>query len=264
MKNIIDIYEGILGDIEARVNNDSEDIKGIIWDFLNEFYKGDYMISDEPNKDGKYEVYGNSDISLNHMSKTKSLTNGIFIWAEINGDFYCRYNDIESLEGGPKKVYGDFICDGCYRLKSLEGSPEYVGKDFCCDYCHELIDLKGSPKYVGHEFSCKQCMHLKSLEGCTIKVVDFNCSECQMLLSLKGCPTNVTRDFDCSSCINLLHFDCKNTKVKNIFCCSGCYSLKDLNNAPKSVGSIVCRRVSQFTEDEWLSCSKIKSKKIFK
>ena len=55
-----------------------------------------------------------------------------------------RYNidvsneDLESLEGSPKKVIGYFWCDNNKNLESLEGAPEYIGGNFYCYNCPNL------------------------------------------------------------------------------------------------------------------------------
>ncbi|MHA1289139.1 MAG: hypothetical protein ACTSPB_17260, partial [Candidatus Thorarchaeota archaeon] len=48
------------------------------------------------------------------------------------GDFYCAGNQLQTLEGGPKKVGKSFYCS-FNQLKTLEGAPEYVGRHFYCD-----------------------------------------------------------------------------------------------------------------------------------
>ena len=120
----------------------------------------------------------------------------------------------------------------------LNIGPEYVGGSFVCSYCGKLKnDLTGSPKYVGYKFYCDGCGNLKSLKGITRRVVDLYCNDC----------------------VYLLNFDCAETVVKNNFCCTGCYSLKDLSNAPKLIGNdFIAKRVKQFTKYEFEDCTKIK------
>lgn len=265
MKQLKDILEAsLLGDIDDNIANMDNEIKTAIEEWISKSYtiqNGDIEISDKPNSAGKYEVSSNAEI-ISLRSQIDSITNGMFVWSTVDGDFYCEGSRITSLEGCPRRLEsGNFVCDRCTLLTSLEGAPEYVGGSFVCSWCGKLKNLKGSPKYVGYEYDCKGCGNLKSLEGCTKTVVGFYCIDCVSLLSLKHCPTKVLRDLDCSGCINLLNFDCAKTTVKNNFCCSGCYSLKDLSNAPKSVGNaFVGRRIAQFTADEFEDCTKIGGK----
>lgn len=263
MKQLKDILnEGILGDIEDRVNTD--DIRFVIKDWIDNnyiIYKGDIEISDNPNKDGKYEVNSNAE-SIKLKYPGTDITNGLFVWNIVEGDFNCSACPIISLEGCPRRIEsGNFYCEGT-NITTLEGGPEYVGGSFICSYCGKLKnDLKGSPKYVGHEFYCNGCGNLKSLKGITPMVLDLYCHDCVYLLSLKHAPTKILRNFDCSGCINLLNFDCAKTVVKNNFCCSRCSSLKDLSNAPKSIGNdFIARKISQFTKYELENCTKIKGK----
>ena len=47
----------------------------------------------------------------------------------VEGEFDCGWNDIETLEGGPKYV-GNFTGDNCTNLKSFKGCPEEIRGDF--------------------------------------------------------------------------------------------------------------------------------------
>ena len=49
------------------------------------------------------------------------------------GDFYCSFNNLTSLEGAPKIVEGDFYCF-YNNLTSLEGAPKIVKGDFYCGH----------------------------------------------------------------------------------------------------------------------------------
>ena len=156
-----------------------ESIKDQIKQFLNNNFKNasKCKISKKPNKDGKYEVSSNGDVEVKNQSIT-SLTNGLFIWVNIKGNFVCDYCDLLiSLEGAPKEVSGSFSCDFCDSLISLEGAPEKVGKFFSCFHCNLLTSLEGAPKKVGMGFDCAYCKSLTSLEGAPEEVgEDFNCS----------------------------------------------------------------------------------------
>jgi hypothetical protein len=80
----------------------------------------------------------------------------------VEGDFYCSYNSLTSLEGAPEKVEGDFFCS-YNSLTSLEGAPEKVEGDFYCN-CNSLTSLKGAPKVVEGYFDCVN-NPLTSIEG---------------------------------------------------------------------------------------------------
>ena len=96
------------------------------------------------NKDLTVDVDGNVDLIK------ERLDNIPIQFGEINGDFYCWYNN----------------------LTSLEGCPHTVKKDFICSF-NKLDSLKGGPQYVGGEYDCS-CSNLKSLEGCALEVGAIN------------------------------------------------------------------------------------------
>lgn len=147
--------------------------------FLKENYNGNFNISNQPNKDGKFEVSSEGDVKFtNH--KLKYLTNDLFEFTVIKGNFECDY---------------------CRSLKSLKGSPRIVGKNFDCSYCPSLETINDAPEEVGLSFSCNNCRLLKSLEGAPKEVgKNFNCYKCINLLSLKDAPKNVGGDFRCRGC----------------------------------------------------------------
>ena len=196
------IIESIF-DIEDNIDNVDESIREEIKHFLKDNFKTNstYQISKKPNKDGKFEVSSNGYIEVKNEDIT-SLTNRLFIWTNIKGNFICSdCASLISLKGAPKEVGGIFDCGYCDSLTSLKGSPEKVGGDFDCDYCKSLISLEGAPKEVGRDFDCFNCDSLTSLEGAPKEVGgDFSCFKCKSLTSLKGAPKVVGGDFYCRSC----------------------------------------------------------------
>ena len=106
MKNLKEyIIEGIF-DVEDNIDNIDESIKEQIKKFLKDNFDGASLckISRKPNKDGKYEVFSNKNIKVKNY-KITSLTNGLFIWTTVDGDFDCsdcKY--LKSLKGAQKKL----------------------------------------------------------------------------------------------------------------------------------------------------------------
>ena len=154
------LYESIF-DVDDNIANMDIPIKDRILTFILENYELNYdiIISDSPNKNGKYVVYcpGNVIVRPNRRA-LKSLTNKLFVWGIVNGRFDCsNCHSLTSLEGAPEEVGRDFYCDGCTSLTSLKGAPKKVGRDFYCSYCSLLISLKGAPKKVGGNFICHDC-----------------------------------------------------------------------------------------------------------
>lgn len=147
----------ILADIDIQIESADKSIKDNIEKWIKENYTCTGVeISDKPNKDGIYEVSGNSVIVKN--KNITSLTNGWFEWKETQEYFNCSdCYELESLEHSPKEVGGDFDCNDCRKLKSLEGSPKEVGGDFYCLYCDSLTSLEGAPNKIGKNFYCYYC-----------------------------------------------------------------------------------------------------------
>ena len=200
MINLKEYISESLFDIDDNIDNIDESIKDQIKKFLKDNFDGASLckISNKPNDDGKYEVSSSKNIKAKNK-KITSLTNGLFIWTTVGGEFNCEYcKSLKSLEGAPKEVGGNFVCDYCDSLISLEGAPEKIGGWFSCESCDSLTSLKGAPKEVGGSFSCEYCNSIKSLEGAPKEIGGyFSCSRCDSLTSLKGAPKEVGGDFYC-------------------------------------------------------------------
>lgn len=181
MINISDYINESIFDVDKNIDKIDEDIKNKITNFINKYYHthGRITISDQPNKDGKYEVCCNNYVSTRNASIT-SLTNNLFVWDTVDGCFDCSScHDLKSLEGSPRKVHDTFNCQNCSSIKSLEGSPEEVNGSFLCCFCDSLTTLKGVPKEIGGSFSCSGCTSLKSLKYAPKNVNNcFWCDDC--------------------------------------------------------------------------------------
>ncbi len=66
----------------------------------------------------------------------------------VNGSFFCSYNKLTSLKGGPSSVGGNFNCYN-NKLTSLEGAPSSVGGNFNC-YNNNLTSLHNIHKQIKH------------------------------------------------------------------------------------------------------------------
>ena len=190
------IIESLLGD-EDEVFDGAK--KGIVKEFLKENYniRGSYTIK-ETKTGFIVDVKGDIEVANESIA---SLTNGLFEFGEVSGDFHCDDCDLlTSLEGAPKKCM-DFSCHGCKSLTSLEGAPKEVNGGFGCSECNSLKSLEGAPKEVGRDFDCSGCKSLKSLQGAPGKVRwAFDCNGCKSLKSLKGAPKEVGDSFYCVNC----------------------------------------------------------------
>ena len=211
MKTLKKYINESIWDIEDNVeDNNEESIKNDIYKFLDEFYfceeKNNFR---EPSQIvqiilDKNQFIVNCHCTVHGRVNLTYLTNGMFKWGEVKGNFNCAGSSkLKSLEGAPEYVGGNFNCSMCSDLKSLEGAPEIVDGAFRCGYCSNLTSLKGASKTVGGEFDCHACP-ITSLEGAPKRVEgDFNCGYCPSLKSLKGAPKYVGGDFKCPNCKKL-------------------------------------------------------------
>lgn len=174
-----------------------------------------------------YRIYGKLTISNDLVvdctgnviasgSFKTSLTNGLFHWGYVGGNFICNYcTKLKTLEGAPKKVGRCFDCGRCDKLETLQGAPEYVGEYFYCSDCRNLKSLEGAPKIVGTSFFCEHCIKLKTLKGAPESIGGgFICSDCENLESLEGAPEKIDANFECKRCKNLKITDSDRKKYK--------------------------------------------------
>ena len=113
----------------------------------------------------------------------------------VNGNFYCSYNQLTSLQYGPSKVNGSFYCSN-NQLTSLQYCPSEVNGNFYCS-SNQLTSLQYCPSEVNGNFYCSN-NKLTSLQYCPSKVKgDFVCYS-NRLTSLQYCPTKVNGNFYCN------------------------------------------------------------------
>ena len=128
----------ILDDIDDQIERTDEIVKNKIKEFIKENYdyNGEIIISDEPNKDGKYEVSLTGDVKVKNKELT-SLTKEYFIWKNIGGNFYCcNCQMLESLEGATENISGNYYCRNCHSL-SLDNVSEKIREKVVinCEEC---------------------------------------------------------------------------------------------------------------------------------
>ena len=194
MKNLKEyIKEGLFDDLDKieKIGGMESNVKQLKKDIID-WICNNYMADLFPRKkiiknklkivfedNGAVVNYDGGNVRVSNYN-IEHLTNGLFKWGPISGNFNCN---------------------NCASLKTLEGSPEKVDGLFFCAHCHSLETLEGSPKEVGKNFNCQGCHLLKTLDGAPEKVgMDFYCQGCKSLKSLKGAPKEVDRDFYCFNC----------------------------------------------------------------
>lgn len=95
------------------------------------------------NPDGSVDVSGSVSIELSSLEELPLK------FRNVSGNFFCNRNNIESLEGCPRKTH-NFICS-YNKLKSLVGGPEISNGDYICSDNY-ITSLVGGPKYVEDDF----------------------------------------------------------------------------------------------------------------
>jgi len=103
-------------------------------------------------------VKGNFVISNNKIKSMQDSPTTIVV-----GQFNCTGNPLKNLKGGPLKT-GDYIAMMC-GLESLEGSPDEVSGNFLVG-SNNLTSLEHSPNVVKGLYDCSN-NKLKSLDGIT-------------------------------------------------------------------------------------------------
>ena len=138
---------------------------------------------------------GKLNISYMYLTKLPEILKNM----EIDGDFSCEGNHIESLENFPKSV-GGAINLAWNKLKSLEGlnievanAGDYPGDSFNCKGNY-LTDLKGGPKVVKGNYNCSE-NDLVSLKGAPEKIEGYFYCGHNKLTSFVGGPIFVAKDF---------------------------------------------------------------------
>jgi hypothetical protein len=144
-------------------------------------------------------VKGNFSIANNKITSMEGSPTTIVL-----GQFNCTGNPLKNLKGGPLKT-GDYIAMMC-GLESLEGSPEEVNGNFLIG-SNNLTSLEHSPNVVRGLYDCSN-NKLESLDGITSNInrikVDGN------LKPLKLGDKNKKDEEE-----GQLHIDFENWKVKD-------------------------------------------------
>lgn len=199
------------------INLNDNVIKKNIEKFIKANYSGNFIISDNPNDDGKYEVMANNDITVKNTN-IEHLTNDVFVWTRINGNFNCSFCDsLKTLIDAPKKVTGNFDCRGCKSITSLSGIQKEINGNFYCHSCHSLKTLEGGPEIVTGNYYCGGD-NLINLNGSPAKINgDFSCTNAGKLTNLVGAPKEVAGNFTVKNCKNLNSLQGSPKKVKKVY-----------------------------------------------
>lgn len=183
---------GIFDDEDRQIGELDKNLRKTVRDFIKANYKGVIKVSKTVNADGKYEASSIYGVVVTNK-KLESLTNGLFVWSEVKGNFDCsECRQLTSLYGAPKYVGKDFLCSYCHTLRSMEGAPREVAGNFFCRFCKGLISLSGAPEITGGDFDCSFCENIESFDWVPTIIGNlFSCANCLKLRSLGDLPQRV-------------------------------------------------------------------------
>ena len=215
----------ILDDIDVQLKTGDETIKTHVKQFIKENYdyNGEIIISDEPNKDGKYEVSLTGDVKVKNKELT-SLTNEYFIWKNIGGNFYCcNCQMLESLEGAAENISGNYYCVNCHSL-SLDNVSEKIKEKvvFNCEecenyglleFCHFTLDkedetikdlLPKSYVKINDKYNCVTPEFLEKVKDVylnkvmpSINMVNYHWLIKYLICIIKNIPIHFGKQIDC-------------------------------------------------------------------
>lgn len=234
------LYESLLDGFDEIEKAQKVSVKDEIYGFLRTNYlrSTSFKVSRKPNEDGIYEVtYKNKAPIVLKNKKATSVTNGMFKFVGetpgFEADMCC---ELESLEGLPEVMMGDFRLWGCEKLKNLKGAPKKINGEFRCNSCSGLENLEGMPQEGVGMMLLYDCKNLKSLKGSTNDVLNLFISNCDQLDSLKGGPQNVGNSYTIKSCKNLTSLEGSPKKIKGNYEASWLPKLTSLKGITQKAG----------------------------
>ena len=118
---------------------------------IEEWIKSNYKIEVKLTISDDFVVDCSGGVAVYNKS-IESLTNGLFRWGKVMGNFSCgECMNLISLKGAPEEVGGGFWCNHCDKLETLEGAPEKIGFDLNWYGCKKLkITDSDRKKYIIH------------------------------------------------------------------------------------------------------------------
>ena len=192
------ITEGVLSDIDDTLSNGT--IYMDVENWLNEHYniKDTYDINISKNS---CVVNVNGDVRMKIVKGGyDALTNGMFEFGTVTGDFDANYQNFKDLTGSPRIVTGKFNIKDNKSPFTCVGGPDKV---YSISLGHSCTSLEGMPQEVTSYVWARNAS-LNSLKGCG-KAADYDFTGCELLESLEGIPA-------CTCTINL----CGCKKLKNL------------------------------------------------
>lgn len=248
MKHLIDyINESLLDNIDDTMNDSISDELIINWINENWVVKGDLTVKFDGEK---YVVDCNGSLH----PRTGKITNGMFVWGNVMGDFIFNvldtdiqkvkslkdiglpqfvggilnlhsFTNVTNLEGLPDNV-GALNISGFKKMTSLKGCPSNVEYGFTILLCPALKGLDYLPNHIGGGITINHNKNLLSIAGLSAvtNVVNGNLflNANFSLKSLEGCPSIVDGSFSCEKCKSLTSLSGCPEQVKYNFSCKTC------------------------------------------
>ena len=140
--------------------------------FLDKYILGRWSV----NGEGLVDVQGGFYCYRQGLEDFRGIRFG-----KVSGSFYCRSNQLKTLEGSPRVVGESFWCDG-NQLRTLEGSPREVGGDFHC-HGNPFISLEGAPEVIEGHFRFKNTWFGYNLRSFLIEIDRIKLDEISLLLT---------------------------------------------------------------------------------
>jgi hypothetical protein len=218
------ITEGVLSNIDDTLSNGTTYVDVENW--LNEHYtiKGTYNINVSKNI---CVVDINGDIRMKVVrGGHDALTNGMFVFGTVTGDFGANYQNLKDLKGSPRVVTGKFSISNNNKLFTCEGGPDKVYSIVLANTC---TSLEGMPQEVESFIMCTNS-NLKTLKGCG-KAKHYDFSESILLESLEGIPA-IECEINLNGCKKLKNLKgLENVRPEKLMLTS-CKGLKTLDGIP--------------------------------
>lgn len=209
----------------------------------------------EVSDDGTVNVYDN--VYIQGDDRKSQIKDGKLKikFGVVTGSFRLGNVKIESLEGCPHTVHGNFALNDTQGIKNLIGMPQDLRGDLSLYRLNDLTSLEGAPDKIGRQFYLASCYKISSLEGIPQNIGTDVVIQSTSLKDLKGSPETINGNFHIHSCKlrNLLggpkfvgeSFSCSHNRIENLIggpiSVGGSYEcqgnvLTSLEGAPQIVG----------------------------
>ena len=127
----------ILDKTKTKIERVKDELpKELVISFIKDNYHidGSLEIHGNYNGYGKFVVDCDGDVVLKNKELT-SLTDELFVWGCVDGDFDCSCSNIECLYGAP-----GYVLNGSSKWVEISGSNETESIKYSCEEILNVID----------------------------------------------------------------------------------------------------------------------------